>query len=144
MSEDGGVLPDLRELGMSLRSRELSATEHVRDVLDRLSADTFNAVITLDAERALAAAAERDAELARGEWRGPLHGVAVGVKDLIDVAGLPTRAGSNVLADTAPATADAPVVARLREYRAAGADQLVLAVDDLPRQWQTGLAEALR
>lgn len=36
------------------------------------------------------------------------------------------------------------VVARLREYRAAGADQLVLAVDDLPRQWQTGLAEALR
>jgi aspartyl-tRNA(Asn)/glutamyl-tRNA(Gln) amidotransferase subunit A len=110
-----GVLPDLRELGMSLRSGELSATEHVRDVLDRLAADTCNAVIALAAERALAAAAERDAELARGEWRGPLHGVAVGVKDLIDVAGLPTRAGSNVLADAPPATADAPVVARLRE-----------------------------
>jgi len=109
------VLPDLRELGMALRSRELSAAEHVRDVLDRLTADTCNAVIALDAERALAAAAERDAELARGEWRGPLHGVAVGVKDLIDVAGLPTRAGSNVLADAPPAKADAPVVARLRE-----------------------------
>ncbi|TQM36321.1 aspartyl-tRNA(Asn)/glutamyl-tRNA(Gln) amidotransferase subunit A [Pseudonocardia cypriaca] len=100
---------------MALRSRQLSATEHVRNVLDRLAADTCNAVIALDAERALAAAAERDAELARGDWRGPLHGVAVGVKDLIDVVGLPTRAGSDVLADAPPATADAPVVARLRE-----------------------------
>jgi Asp-tRNA(Asn)/Glu-tRNA(Gln) amidotransferase A subunit family amidase len=109
------VLPPLRELGMSLRSRELSATEHVRDVLDRLAADTCNAVVNLDADRALAAAAALDAELAGGEWRGPLHGVAVGVKDLIDVAGLPTRAGSNVLADAPAAMADAPVVARLRE-----------------------------
>jgi Asp-tRNA(Asn)/Glu-tRNA(Gln) amidotransferase A subunit family amidase len=109
------VLPSLRELGMALRSRELSATEHVRDVLDRLAADTCNAVITLDADRALAAAAALDDELARGTWRGPLHGVAVGVKDLIDVAGLPTRAGSDVLADAPAAEADAPVVARLRE-----------------------------
>lgn len=109
------MLPPLHELGMALRSRELSATEHVRDVLDRLSADTTNSVVTLDAERALSAAAALDDELARGEWRGPLHGVAVGVKDLIDVAGLPTRAGSNVLADAPPAEADAPVVARLRE-----------------------------
>ncbi|TQM06519.1 amidase [Pseudonocardia kunmingensis] len=109
------MLPPLRELGMALRSRELSATDHVRDVLGRLGADTTGAVITLDAERALAAAAALDEELARGSWRGPLHGVAVGVKDLIDVAGLPTRAGSDVLADAPPAAADAPVVARLRE-----------------------------
>jgi aspartyl-tRNA(Asn)/glutamyl-tRNA(Gln) amidotransferase subunit A len=100
---------------MALRSRELSPTEHVTDVLHRLAADTHNAVITLDAERALEQAAVLDAELARGEWRGPLHGVAVGVKDLFDVAGLPTRAGSDVLADAPPATADGPVVARLRE-----------------------------
>jgi aspartyl-tRNA(Asn)/glutamyl-tRNA(Gln) amidotransferase subunit A len=100
---------------MALRSRELSPTEHVTDVLHRLAADTHNAVITLDAERALAQAAVLDAELSRGEWRGPLHGVAVGVKDLFDVAGLPTRAGSDVLADAPPATADGPVVARLRE-----------------------------
>jgi Asp-tRNA(Asn)/Glu-tRNA(Gln) amidotransferase A subunit family amidase len=109
------VLPPLRELGMALRSRELSATDHVRDVLDRLGSDTTNSVITLDAERALATAAALDDELARGSWRGPLHGVAVGVKDLIDVAGLPTRAGSDVLADAPPAEADAAVVARLRE-----------------------------
>jgi Asp-tRNA(Asn)/Glu-tRNA(Gln) amidotransferase A subunit family amidase len=111
---DTATLP-LRDLGMALRSRELSPTEHVTAVLDRLAADTHNAVITLDAERALAQAAELDAELARGQWRGPLHGVAVGVKDLFDVAGLPTRAGSNVLADAPPAPADGPVVARLRE-----------------------------
>ena len=105
----------LRELGMALRSRDLSPTDHVKDVLDRLAADTHNAVVTLDADRALAQAAALEEELARGQWRGPLHGVAVGVKDLFDVAGLPTRAGSNVLADVPPATADAPVVARLRE-----------------------------
>jgi Asp-tRNA(Asn)/Glu-tRNA(Gln) amidotransferase A subunit family amidase len=112
------VISSLRELGMALRSRELSCVEHVADALDRLAADPYNCVITLDAERALATAAERDAELARGEWQGPLHGVAVGVKDLIDVAGLPTRAGSDVYADAPPASSDAPVVARLR---AAGA-----------------------
>ena len=100
---------------MALRSRELSVVEHVTDALDRLAADPFNAVITLDAERALARAAALDAELAAGHWRGPLHGVALGVKDLIDVAGLPTRAGSLVLADAPPAAADAPVVARLVE-----------------------------
>jgi len=105
----------LRELVAALGSGELSPTEHVADVLDRLAADTHNAVVTLDAERALATAAERTAELSHGRRRGPLHGVAVGVKDLIDVAGLPTRAGSNVLADAPPAGADAPVVARLRE-----------------------------
>jgi Asp-tRNA(Asn)/Glu-tRNA(Gln) amidotransferase A subunit family amidase len=108
----------LRELTMALRARELSVVEHVTDVLRRLETDRYNTVITLDTDRALAAAAELDAELGRGEWRGPLHGVALGVKDLFDVAGLPTRAGSDVLADAPPADADAPVVARLR---AAGA-----------------------
>ena len=109
------MITSLRELGMALRSGGLSPVEHVTEILDRLGADTHNAVITLDAEAALAQATALTAELARGEWRGPLHGVAVGVKDLFDVAGLPTRAGSNVLADVPPATADAPVVARLRE-----------------------------
>ena len=80
---------------MALRSRELSAVEHVTDALDRLAADPYNTVITLD-DRALERAAALDAELAAGRWRGPLHGVAVGVKDLIDVAGLPTKCGSLV------------------------------------------------
>ena len=99
---------------MALRSRELSVVEHVTDALDHLAADPYNTVITLD-DRALERAAALDAELAAGRWRGPLHGVAVGVKDLIDVAGLPTRCGSLVFADAPPAAADAPVVARLIE-----------------------------
>jgi len=99
---------------MALRSRELSVVEHVTDALDRLAADPYNTVITLD-DRAPERAAALDAELAAGRWRGPLHGVAVGVKDLIDVAGLPTRCGSLVFADAPPAAADAPVVARLLE-----------------------------
>lgn len=105
----------LSELGMALRSGELSPTDHVADVLARLAADPHNIVISVDAEAALAQAATLTAELARGEWRGPLHGVAVGIKDLFDVAGMPTRAGSNVLADAPPAAVDAGVVARLRE-----------------------------
>ncbi|WP_308258069.1 amidase [Pseudonocardia lacus] len=104
----------LRELTMALRSRELSVVEHITDVLDRLAADNHNAVIALDTDAALAAAAQLDAELARGRWRGPLHGVALGVKDLFDVAGLRTTAGSAVLAGAPPADADAAVVARLR------------------------------
>lgn len=72
----------------------------------------------VDAEGARAAAAALEAQARAGRSRGPLHGVPVGVKDVIDVAGLPTRAGSRTREDAPPATADAPVVARLR---AAGA-----------------------
>ncbi|HWM58773.1 MAG TPA: amidase [Pseudonocardia sp.] len=108
----------LRPLAAAIRGGELSPSRHITDVLARLRADRLGAVITLDAERALAEAAALTAELAAGRCRGPLHGVALGVKDLIDVAGLPTRAGSHALADAAPAARDAPVVARLR---AAGA-----------------------
>lgn len=108
------MLP-LRELSAALRAGELSPVDHVRDACDRLAADTHGAVVVLDDGRALAEAAERAAELARGEWRGPLHGVAVGVKDLYDVAGLPTRAGSHVLDGRPPAAADAALVTRLRE-----------------------------
>jgi Asp-tRNA(Asn)/Glu-tRNA(Gln) amidotransferase A subunit family amidase len=108
----------LPELSEALRTGELSPVDHVRRTCEALAADEHNAVVLLDADRALAEAALRADELARGEWRGPLHGVAVGVKDLFDVAGLPTRAGSHVLDDAGPAAADAAVVARVR---AAGA-----------------------
>ncbi|HEX8520531.1 MAG TPA: amidase [Pseudonocardia sp.] len=111
-------LSDLRALATAIRTGELSPTEHVADVLDRLAADPYGLVVTLDAERALATAAALTEELARGAARGPLHGVALGVKDIVDVAGLPTRCGSDLFADAAPAAADAVAVARLR---AAGA-----------------------
>ena len=88
-----GACTLLCAIGMALRSRELSVAEHVGDALDRLRHDPFNAVITLDADRHSPGPPSSTVQFAAGRWRGPLHGVAVGVKDLIDVAGLPTRCG---------------------------------------------------
>lgn len=105
----------LPELLRALGSGALSPTEHVDDVLARLELDRTNCVVASDAERARARAAELTALSARGEQVGPLHGVAVGIKDVIDVEGLPTRCGSRILADAPPAAADAPVVTMLRE-----------------------------
>jgi aspartyl-tRNA(Asn)/glutamyl-tRNA(Gln) amidotransferase subunit A len=109
------ILAEVTEL---IRTRAMSPLEHVSQTLDALSRDPFNAVVVTDAEAALATARELTEELAHGTWRGPLHGVAVGVKDLFDVQGLPTRCGSNVMAQAGPADVDSAVVAQLR---AAGA-----------------------
>jgi aspartyl-tRNA(Asn)/glutamyl-tRNA(Gln) amidotransferase subunit A len=73
-----------------------------------------NAFILIDADGARAQAQHADAARARGIDRGPLHGIPVSIKDLIDIAGQPTTAGSQVLADNI-ATADAPLITRLRE-----------------------------
>jgi aspartyl-tRNA(Asn)/glutamyl-tRNA(Gln) amidotransferase subunit A len=74
--------------------------------------------LTVYREAAVAAADAADARAHRGLTLGPLDGTIVTIKDLFDVAGEPTRAGSKILADAEPAAADAPVVRRLR---AAGA-----------------------
>lgn len=72
------------------------------------------AYLWVDGERAIEAARALDRELERGVRRGPLHGATVAVKDVVDVAGMPTTAGSDVLAHAAPASADAAIVAALR------------------------------
>ncbi|MFZ0118811.1 MAG: amidase [Pseudonocardiaceae bacterium] len=82
----------------------LTSVDDLERVLAALAADPHNAIVQLVAMQPALA--------------GPLTGMAVGVKDLIDVAGVPTRCGSAVLADAPPAREDAAVVARLR---AAGA-----------------------
>lgn len=74
---------------------------------------------TLYPQAARAAADHADALASAGVQAPPLSGLAVSIKDLFDVAGEPTLAGSTVLRDSAPATADAPVVARLRAAGAA-------------------------
>jgi aspartyl-tRNA(Asn)/glutamyl-tRNA(Gln) amidotransferase subunit A len=68
----------------------------------------------LDSTAALAEAADRDADVRAGRPLGPLHGVPVGIKDLVDVAGMPTKAGAAAFAHTSP-TRDATLVARLRD-----------------------------
>lgn len=109
---------DLRELVSALRYGQLSPREHAESVLRKLADDQCNAIVFVDEDDALRQAQARADELARGEWRGPLHGVPVVVKDMIDVRGMPTRCGSNVLRGAPPAARDAAVVGRLREVGA--------------------------
>ena len=101
----------LSRLARGLRAGELSPREAVERYLRRIEAvdPEVNAYITVRVEEALA---EADALAESGE-RGPLWGVPVAVKDVIDVAGTPTTAASRVLTDRLP-TEDAHVVARLR------------------------------
>jgi len=96
-------------------SGRLKPTAVLDDVLARIAAvdGDLSAFVAIDADRARRAAAAADAELERGRWRGPLHGVPIAVKELFDVAHLPATYGSQALAG-AVAAADAEVVSRLR------------------------------
>ncbi|MEO3868677.1 amidase [Nonomuraea sp. B12E4] len=102
-------------LAQDLREGRTTATELVTLALDAATKldPQLNAFVTVDHDGALAAARLADHELAAGTDRGPLHGVPVGVKDLIDVAGLPATMGSRHYAGHVPA-ADAECVTRLR------------------------------
>ncbi|MFL6125291.1 amidase family protein [Actinophytocola sp.] len=108
---------EARELARAVATRAVSSRELLDHYLDRIAASSLNAVVTLDVERARAAAAAADEDLARGVSHGPLHGLPITVKDAIATAGLRTTGGSAELAAHVPA-ADATAVARLR---AAGA-----------------------
>ncbi|MSO75305.1 MAG: amidase [Alphaproteobacteria bacterium] len=110
----------VRALGAEMAEGRLSAVALVERCLDRIALvdGQVQAWIHVQAEAALAAARVLDGERQAGLTRSPLHGIPVAVKDVIDVAGLPTRANSPSRADIPPATADATVVAHLR---AAGA-----------------------
>jgi len=103
----------------SLPSR--SARDRLEEALARIAdpkGEGARACLTVYSDAARAAADAADARSRAGVSLGPLDGAIISIKDLFDVAGEPTRAGSKVLADAPPAEADAPVVRRLR---AAGA-----------------------
>ncbi|HZQ61925.1 MAG TPA: amidase, partial [Casimicrobiaceae bacterium] len=97
-----------------LRARKISASELVRDCLARIERydDAIHAFITLAPEQALAAAAQADREIGQGGYRGALHGIPYAAKDVIDVQGLPTTAGSRAFGSSR-AAASAGVVERL-------------------------------
>jgi aspartyl-tRNA(Asn)/glutamyl-tRNA(Gln) amidotransferase subunit A len=109
----------LADVSQSLQAREVSAAELVRAYLARIEAlePRINSYITVLGEQALAAAAESDRRLAGGEARGPLEGVPLAVKDLLDVVGAPTSNGIGAWRERM-ARSDAEVVRRLK---AAGA-----------------------
>ncbi|MDO6584674.1 AtzE family amidohydrolase [Salipiger sp. 1_MG-2023] len=103
------------EIAAQVRSGTMTARQSVQAALARLR-DTDPGLIaftTVTEARALARADAIDAQLAAGQDPGLLTGVPFAVKDLVDVAGVITRAGSKINLDNAPASADAPVVARL-------------------------------
>ncbi|TME27979.1 MAG: Asp-tRNA(Asn)/Glu-tRNA(Gln) amidotransferase GatCAB subunit A, partial [Chloroflexi bacterium] len=102
-----------------LRDKELSPVELAEAYLARIERldPTLNTYIRVLPEAALAAARQAEDDIRRGGWRGPLHGVPVGIKDLFDLAGVPTTMGSTVLRDNVPQL-DATVVSHLK---AAGA-----------------------
>jgi len=109
----------LKQASENLRARKISSVELTEACLDRIAAfnPKIDAWITVMKEQALAQAKALDKEAASGHWRGPLHGIPIGLKDNIDVEGVRTTAGSKTLAGNV-AAADAEVTRRLR---AAGA-----------------------
>ncbi len=110
----------LAQAAASVRERKVSPIELVDACLGRIEKveSLINAFITIDRDRTRDTAVTLADEAERGEFRGPLHGVPVAVKDIFDVEGLPTTAASKILADASPAPRDSACVERLR---AAGA-----------------------
>jgi aspartyl-tRNA(Asn)/glutamyl-tRNA(Gln) amidotransferase subunit A len=106
----------IEQFGRRLRARELTSVRATEECLRKIDADnpTLNAFITVMADAALRQAREADQELAAGTDRGPLHGVPISLKDLLDVRGVATTAASHVR-DGHVADRDAPSVVHLRQ-----------------------------
>ena len=102
------------ELGRLLRNKRTTATELAGYFLDRLEriGPRFNAVVTVTRQRALVEAAQADREIGQGKWRGPLHGIPYGVKDLLATKDYPTTWGAEPYRQQ-KFDADATVVERL-------------------------------
>ncbi len=141
----------ISEMAQRLRRREISPVELTRACLERIEKRNpeLNAFITVMAESALAEARVAEAEILRGEWRGPLHGVPIALKDLIDTAGVRTTAASALYKDRIPLQ-DAEVVRRLRQAGAVivgknnlhefayGGSSLVSFYGDVHNPWDVG------
>lgn len=106
----------IAEASEQIRNKALSPVDYTRALLDRIDDhdSKFNAFLRLTPEITLAQAKQAEVEIQAGNWRGPLHGVPFGLKDIIDVEGLPTTGHSKILADNLAKT-DAFVTRQLRE-----------------------------
>ncbi len=115
----GDMQQTIAELAPRVARGEVRAERLTEDALGRIAElnDKLNAFITVTGDAALANARQADKDIAAGRGGGPLHGIPLSLKDLIDLEGVPTTAASRLRADHV-APRDAPVTARLR---AAGA-----------------------
>jgi Asp-tRNA(Asn)/Glu-tRNA(Gln) amidotransferase A subunit family amidase len=133
--DDDIAFAPVTQLSRWIESRAITSDRLTRIYLDRLT--RFNpklrCVITLTRDAALAQAKQADAEIAAGRYRGPLHGIPYGVKDLLDTAGIATTYGAEPFRDRVP-RADSAVVARLRSAGAVLVAKLsmgALALNDI-------------
>lgn len=110
------MLTSIVESSELLRKGKVSPVELTKSCLAQIEKlnPTLNAFITVTAELALTQARTAEAEILRGHCRGPLHGIPLALKDLIDTAGIRTTAASALFKDRVPAE-DAEVVRRLKE-----------------------------
>ena len=106
----------LAEAAAKLRSREVRSVDLTRACLDRIQRldRDINAFITVITDLAMEEAAVADYEVRNGVWRGPLHGIPIALKDLIDVACVRTTAASALLVDSV-ALSEADITIRLRK-----------------------------
>jgi Asp-tRNA(Asn)/Glu-tRNA(Gln) amidotransferase A subunit family amidase len=136
--EDIAFAP-LARLARWVEKRDLTSTRLTRIYLDRLKryGPQLRCVITLTEDLAIAQARKADEEIAAGKYRGPLHGIPWGGKDLLDTAGIPTTYGAEPYRDRVP-TADAAVVKRLHEAGAVLVAKLSLGALALNDIWFGG------
>jgi aspartyl-tRNA(Asn)/glutamyl-tRNA(Gln) amidotransferase subunit A len=114
-SSEDHVHATICDLSRKIRDRVVSPVELTHECLDRIQKlnPQLNAFITVTAESALERARIAEREVYRGNYLGPLHGIPIGIKDIIDVAGVPTTAASEQFKDRVP-DEDAEVVQRMR------------------------------
>ena len=110
------TLGTISELSRRIRQKEVSPVEITQECLQQIERlnPRLNAFITVMAESALTEARAAEEEISLGHWRGPLHGIPVALKDLIDTAGVRTTSASALHKDRVP-TEDAEVVGKLRK-----------------------------
>lgn len=110
---------DIVQLQPLIKHKQVSPVELTEAVLKRIEEldPRLNTYIRVLPDAARADARRAETEILAGNWRGPLHGVPLGIKDLLDVAGVPCTMGSKILSERVPSS-DATAVAKLREARA--------------------------
>jgi aspartyl-tRNA(Asn)/glutamyl-tRNA(Gln) amidotransferase subunit A len=110
-------LPTIEEAGCLMRQKELTPLDLVEHCLGRIAQfeNRIHAWVLVDEEAARKEARRLGDMLSRGEDLGPLHGIPIGIKDIIDVAGWQTKCGSKLRENVPPAEKDATVVANLRK-----------------------------
>jgi Asp-tRNA(Asn)/Glu-tRNA(Gln) amidotransferase A subunit family amidase len=138
-SDEELAFAPVTKLSRWIEERKISSERLTRLYLERLEKfDTkLRCVITLTRELALAQAQKADAEIATGKYRGPLHGIPWGAKDLLDTAGIATTYGAEPFRNRVPG-ADAAVVKRLHEAGAVLVAKLSLGALALNDIWFGG------